>query len=1278
MPFSIRRFAMHRSTSMPSGTRSDENKKTIQSDEQDQSSPSGVEKGVRKSASQEEHKGKHTSNQVIQPSRSLDSAELKRLSNLKNSNHRSGDTDGGSDAGQNGLLTSRSNEVASGKITRDTLKRAQRETQKKSGSEQGSTLPARWRAAGRSRSVADSRGMYYDEHTVENTDGRKVIMRRDGGVRYIGSDCITEENQSTGSSSGGAPPRGQSSGVRQDEWMETKNEHSNKRSNSRQYHNIAGHFIPMELQNSNMNLETYYSRQRARSPYEIPASVYEDDPGIMSEAETSATGFRRPSKGRFTLPMVRPPIKVQEKTLGVVFLQYRKETKRSLLPNELTTLDTIKALFVRSFPKQLTMEYLDSPHVRIYIHDASKDMFYELEDLRDIRDRSVIRIYEQNRNEGDGFSTSDQELSYFSEPEFDSEYQYQHIHRAKNLRQSASSGPHGRASQYPPSPAMMTTDVTQGPSLGCYSPAPSEWRKRTQHISGIEPRYEPQGAYSTTSDHPYPTMGQNQFISACERSYELAYDSSPERKPQPINYSSSPRRRIQHQSSFGGYSASWYEDPSYYRSQVYRPRSRSVTPVIDEETRHVKKRMEFMEHQLASLTGLVQKVLTTPLSRQQSRAEETHDVVKESEEEKSVSFSDGVTDVGDRHSSAEHVAEKPTKSAIKARSGYKVHDLSPELCSRLRYLRRQTRDLQAEVRSLRKMAQNQAVTARESVQDTCLKIKEMLAIAQTPGDHIMIERSRITHEENLYREDVAQVEKDLSDLESQVEELRGNVINKRCRVNMSSVENMAVLLSRVSKTVADLKDRFPGLQERIKAIMSSEMEIVMNEEKFITDEPDRLERALRRCKKVTGTLVTLKRLASVQEQRHTGAQSMPGKSQSADGSNSNGDTHTAKTVSSDVRTVFPDDHRKAHQKETALDELLNELPFFNQTHEMRPNQSAGTHCHSASHNSESVSHGSFNQHFPGNRRAGQNPSEDGGNKKSVDESGDRHRSLSLDKTSVPPLSNDRKQQNFQEPPRLPPKKVPPPPPRTSSRSAMQFSNISTGEGSTAPADSTQSNKTQLVNKRNPPYLQELRSASDSLLRSTSHDEPQLKASNNQVITTQALTEDVTRREYSSSSSSESVNSQEGFHLRDGPAANSQLERSLSERDGPSVTDATNLTNTFRPSSTSLSSRNRQEILEQRHQELLNKQKQLQDQYTKLQQLQRAQLLTRFSSLRRALSDIEPGDLKKTGSETNILSKKHRALISASGSMTHLPTSIKPNIMAPKDNEVLSQMVKKNT
>lgn len=42
-------------------------------------------------------------------------------------------------------------------------------------------------------------------------------------------------------------------------------------------------------------------------------------------------------------------------------------------------------------------------------------------------------------------------------------------------------------------------------------------------------------------------------------------------------------------------------------------------------------------------------------------------------------------------------------------------------------------------------------------------------------------------------------------------------------------------------------------------MLSNEMEKVVREENFLKDEPDRLESALRRCKKLTGTLVTLKR-----------------------------------------------------------------------------------------------------------------------------------------------------------------------------------------------------------------------------------------------------------------------------------------------------------------------------------------------------------------------------------------------------------------------------------
>lgn len=70
------------------------------------------------------------------------------------------------------------------------------------------------------------------------------------------------------------------------------------------------------------------------------------------------------------------------------------------------------------------------------------------------------------------------------------------------------------------------------------------------------------------------------------------------------------------------------------------------------------------------------------------------------------------------------------------------------------------------------------------------------------------ERMRLSREEDLYKQEMLRLEKDLGDLESTVEELRGNVINRKTRVNMSDVENMALVLSKSSKTVADLKLRY--------------------------------------------------------------------------------------------------------------------------------------------------------------------------------------------------------------------------------------------------------------------------------------------------------------------------------------------------------------------------------------------------------------------------------------------------------------------------------------
>lgn len=57
--------------------------------------------------------------------------------------------------------------------------------------------------------------------------------------------------------------------------------------------------------------------------------------------------------------------------------------------------------------------------------------------------------------------------------------------------------------------------------------------------------------------------------------------------------------------------------------------------------------------------------------------------------------------------------------------------------------------------------------------------------------------------------------------------------------------------------------RFPSLQDGMKTFLGTEMDRMLVEEKFLKEEPERLESALRRCKKLTGTLVTLKRLVNV-------------------------------------------------------------------------------------------------------------------------------------------------------------------------------------------------------------------------------------------------------------------------------------------------------------------------------------------------------------------------------------------------------------------------------
>ncbi|XP_034053329.1 sickle tail protein homolog isoform X17 [Gymnodraco acuticeps] len=145
-------------------------------------------------------------------------------------------------------------------------------------------------------------------------------------------------------------------------------------------------------------------REQSRSPKHGPSSVGEADHlslasleslDTMSEAD-SPTNFTRGSRVRASLPVVRSTNQTRDRSLGVLYLQYGDETKQIRMPNEITGIDTIRALFVSAFAAQLNMKMLESPSVAVYVKDDMRNVYYELTDVRNITDHSCLKVYHKD------------------------------------------------------------------------------------------------------------------------------------------------------------------------------------------------------------------------------------------------------------------------------------------------------------------------------------------------------------------------------------------------------------------------------------------------------------------------------------------------------------------------------------------------------------------------------------------------------------------------------------------------------------------------------------------------------------------------------------------------------------------------------------------------------------------------------------------------------------------------------------------------------------------
>jgi len=157
--------------------------------------------------------------------------------------------------------------------------------------------------------------------------------------------------------------------------------------------------------------------------------------------------------------------------------------------------------------------------------------------------------------------------------------------------------------------------------------------------------------------------------------------------------------------------------------------------------------------------------------------------------------------------------------------------------------------------------------SEEIKQKVCSIAKHIAATTSVEQRPLRVRRCHLDYERHMYGKRAAQTENQLSEIEAAVEELRSEVVVHKCRVHSREVESLVLQLSKAGRIIASMKGDFPAFANELKSVAASETEVICAEKCFVNNEPQRLDEQLKRCKQLTETLLCLKRLAKIQEDK---------------------------------------------------------------------------------------------------------------------------------------------------------------------------------------------------------------------------------------------------------------------------------------------------------------------------------------------------------------------------------------------------------------------------
>ncbi|NWV24374.1 SKT protein, partial [Origma solitaria] len=668
----------------------------------------------------------------------------------------------------------------------------------------------------------------------------------------------------------------------------------------------------------------------------------------MSEGD-SPTPFSRGSRTRASLPVVRSANQTKERSLGVLYLQYGDETKQLRMPNEITSTDTIRALFVSAFPQQLTMKMLESPSVAIYIKDESRNIYYELCDVRNIQDRSFLKVY--NKDPAHAFNHTSRAVN--GDIRMQREIAYTGRDGPSGSRPGSATHPlHAMPSSppstpvphsMPPSPsripygggrpmgvlgnATIPRDRLSGvPASRSISPSPSAILERrdvkpdedmsnknltlmrNENLYG-DPYLFHEGRMSVAAPHSAHPLDVPDHIVAYHRSAMRSSSTyctpsmQPEMLEQTLYRQKSRKYPESHLPTLGSKTPpasphrvadmrmidihphhgthipphtiqpdrsspsrqSFKKEPgppvfvdAKARSVVGLPGMAEAMPSpVDKQAfgygspampkdKETRERIQAMEKQIASLTGLVQSALFKGPNTSNSK-----DASSEKMMLKIVSSKSSVDTAGAANMSGGKNSLAAVESAVPHHPAG-----APAMQVSLHGMKRNVSDLRLQLHQMKQLQLQNQEMLRAMVKKAELEINgKVIETVKRLEDPVQRQRNLVEQERQKYLNEEEKIVKKLCELETFVEDLKKDSAASSKAVTLKDVEDGAFLLRQVGEAVATLKGEFPTLQNKMRAILRIEVEAV----RFLKEEPHKLDSLLKRVRSMTDVLTMLRR-----------------------------------------------------------------------------------------------------------------------------------------------------------------------------------------------------------------------------------------------------------------------------------------------------------------------------------------------------------------------------------------------------------------------------------